>query len=340
LKILRNGLMTVAAATTALALSFGAQAADDQVLKVGAASNLGGMVVFVAQDLGFFAKHGLDAKIEIRNTGSALTKSLRAGEIDISLAAFSNIPAALERGLDLRGVAGYTGAVYRKTTSDNFVGIVAQPNSGINSIKDLKGKKVGVAFGTTGDLWLQSVLKANGMSRNDITRINVRPPSFVSTFDSGGVDAQVAWEPGLTRAADKVKGSKIITRGGDYVCFCALFHGSPERIYGDRKKTQAFVDAIAETAAFVRDPQNLDKIASIGSRFVRGMTPELIKRTIKYVEFDPRLGDMTYKSFNQSVQLLIEQKKMKRPYDPKKYIDTSFIENTMKRHPEWFADLK
>lgn len=330
----------LASAVAAVPLMLAAASVDAQQIKVGAASNLGGMVVFVGQDKGFFAKHGIDAKVEVRNTGAALSKSLRAGEIDISIAAFTNIPAALERGLDLRGVAGYTGSTFRGTTSDRFVGMAARPGTGINSIKDLKGKKVGVAFGTTGDLWLQSILKANGMSKNDVTRINVRPPSFVSTFDTGGVDVQVAWEPGLTRAMDKVPGSKLIARGGNYVCFCALFHGTPEKIYGDRKKTQAFVDAVSEAAAFVRDPKNLDEVAQIGSRFVRGMTPALIKRTIKFVEFDPRMGPNTFKGFEASVKLLIAQKKMKRPYDPKKYIDTSFIESTMKRHPEWFADLK
>lgn len=327
-------------ALAALPLAVAVGSADAQELRVGAASNIGGMVVFVAQDKGFFAKHGIDAKVEVRNTGPALSKSLSAGEIDIAPGAFTNIPAALERGLVLRGIVGYTGGMYRKTTSDRFVGLAARSDSGINSVKNLIGKKVGVAFGTSGDLWLQSLLKANGLSVNDVTRINVLPPSFVSTLDAGGVDAQVAWEPSLTQALDKVKGSKLIARGGDYVCFCSLFHGSPEKVYADKKKTQAFVDAIAEAAAFVRNPKNIDEIATIGSRFLRGMTSDLIKRTLQHVEFDPRMGDTTFKGFNESVAILIAQKKMKKPYDPKKYIDTTFIDSTMKRHPEWFADLK
>jgi ABC-type nitrate/sulfonate/bicarbonate transport system substrate-binding protein len=56
-----------------------ATTAGAQDLRVGAATNLGGMVVFVAQDKGFFAKNGLDAKVVTRNSGPALTKSLRAG---------------------------------------------------------------------------------------------------------------------------------------------------------------------------------------------------------------------------------------------------------------------
>ena len=56
-----------------------------QTVNVGAAANVGGMIVFVAQAKGFFAANGIDAKVVLRNTGGALTKSLRAGEMDLSL---------------------------------------------------------------------------------------------------------------------------------------------------------------------------------------------------------------------------------------------------------------
>ena len=313
--------------------------ASAQDLRVGAASNVGGMVVFVAQDKGFFAKNGIDAKVVTRSSGPALTKSLRAGEIDFAPAAFTNLPAALERGLDLRGVVGYVGSSYSKSTSDTMMGIAARPGTGIKSIADLKGRKVGVTFGGTGDLYLRTVLNRNGMKTTDIKRINVRPPSFVSIFDSGGVEAIVAWEPSLTRLLDKVKGSNLVLRGGDYVCFCAVLHGSPDKVFGNRARTQKFVDAMSEAAAFVRDPKNADEVAKIGSRFIRGMTPSLVKRTLKHVVYDPRLGANTSKAFNFSVKQLIKQKKMKRPYDPAKYLELSFINSTIKRHPEWFKDL-
>ena len=161
----------------------------------------------------------------------------------------------------------------------------------------------------------------------------------MSIFDSGGVEAITAWEPAFTRLLDKVKGAKIVVRGGDYVCFCAVMHGTPEKVLGNKKRTQQFVNAMAEAAAFTRDPKNADEVAKIGSRFVRGMTPDLVKRTLKHVVYDPRLGDNTKKAFNFSVEQLIAQKKMKKPYDPNKYLELSFISNTIKQHPEWFADL-
>lgn len=327
----------IATLATAMFVATSSLAAE---LKIGAAGNIGGTVVFVAQDKGFFAKHGIDAKLEIRQTGGALSKGLKAGEMDYSIAAFTNLPAALERGLKVRAVVGYTGASYTKPTSDQFVGLAVNGNSGIKSFKDLKGKKVGVTFGTTGDLYLRRSLRNNGMKASDIRRINTRPGSIVSVLDTGGVDAIVTWEPNLTRALDKVKGAKLIVRGGDQVCFCAMMHAIPEKVYGDKKTTQALVDAMAEAAAYVRDPKNFDEITLIASRYAPGMDHNLAKRVFKFVAFDPRIGGQTYKAWNDSVAELIAQKKMKKPFDPKQYFDASFIEDTMKRHPEWFADLK
>ncbi len=332
---IRNGLIAAAAAVGFAASGFAASA---QEVVIGAAGNPGGLAIFVAQEKGFFAKNGIDAKVEIRNTGSELSKGLRAGEFHYAPAAFTNLPAALERGLDVRGVVGYVGAAFEKTTADKVVALIASKDSGVNSVADLKGKKVGVTFGSTGDAWLLQALKEAGLGRNDVERINTRPPSLVSVLDTGGVDAIVGWEPFNFRALNKVAGSKVIKRGGDLVCFCAYLHGNPDRIYGDEETTQKLVDAVSEAAAFVRNPANRDEVVEIGARFANA-TKEEVLAGLDFWVFDPRIGENTAKAFRSSVELLIEQKKMKNPYDPARYLDSKFIRSTMQRHPEWFTDL-
>ena len=333
----RAGLFAAAVALFVLAAP-GAESAMPK-LNIGAASNTAGMMAFVGVDKGFFAKHGIDGKIVVRNTGAQLTKSLKAGQIDFSPAAFSNLPVALERGIKVRAIVGYVGGSYVKPTGDAFFGIAVHPKSGVKSLSDLQGKKVGVRFGSTADLYLRVLLQKTGISVTKIKRINVRPPSFVSLFDTGSVQVMVAWEPYLTRMTDKVKGSKLIIRGGDHVCFCAGLHGIPEKVYRDKAVTQRLVDAFSEAALYVRDPKNADEVAKIGARYVRGMDASLIKRVLKYATYDPRLGKNTYKAFNASVKQLIAQKKMKKPFPPEKYFDLQFINRTMKQHPEWFKDL-
>ena len=69
------------------------------------------------------------------------------------------------------------------------------------------------------------------------------------------------------------------------------------------------------------------------------MTKEEVLSGLDFWVYDPRIGANTAKAFSGAVDLLIEQKKMKKKYDPAKYLETKFILSTMKRHPEWFADL-
>ena len=77
-----HGLMGLAALVFLGVTSIGISKAQD--LRVGAGKNVGGMIVFVAQGKGIFAKHGLNTKVVVRKTGAALTKSLAAGEIDFA----------------------------------------------------------------------------------------------------------------------------------------------------------------------------------------------------------------------------------------------------------------
>src|SRR5215510_7835419 len=122
-------LRTVATLVTLPRLVAPAVAAPQ--FNVGAVNNTGGLVVFVAVDKGFFAKHGIDGKVVVRNTGPELSKALDAGEIDFGGANVSNIPVALERGLNVRAIVGYVGGSYAKSTDDNMLGIIAHPDSGI-----------------------------------------------------------------------------------------------------------------------------------------------------------------------------------------------------------------
>jgi ABC-type nitrate/sulfonate/bicarbonate transport system substrate-binding protein len=331
-------LLALAIAAALGATAAGADAATPQ-FNVGAVNNTGGLVVFVAVDKGFFAKHGLDAKVVVRNTGPEISKALDAGEIDVGAANVSNIPVALERGLDVRAIVGYVGGSFAKSTDDNMLGIVVRPDAEIASIADLKGKSVGTTFGSINDMYLVEIARKNGVPEAAINRINSTPAGMVALFDTGKVGAMAVWEPYLTRMLEKVKGAKVIARGGDHVCFCAAAHGKPERLYKDRNVTQRYVNAMAEAARFVRDPKNLDEVGSIGARYIAGMDADLIKRTHKYWVYDMRIGKNSFKAFNEAVEVLIAQKKMKQPFDPAKYYDTSFIERAMKEHPEWFDDL-
>lgn len=114
-------------------------------------------------------------------------------------------------------VTGATGAPSKTIIINDFSNgndmIVAKP--GIASVKDLKGKKVGVEIGFVGHLLLLKALEANGMSESDVTLVNVPTHETPKAFASGDVDAVVAWQPSSGQALQAVPGSTAIFTSRD-----------------------------------------------------------------------------------------------------------------------------
>jgi NitT/TauT family transport system substrate-binding protein len=67
--------------------------------------------------------------------------------------------------------------------------VSALKKTNINSIKDLKGKKVGVPSGSSQTTMLPLFLKANGLKESEVNLINMPLTSMVPTLLQGQVDA-------------------------------------------------------------------------------------------------------------------------------------------------------
>lgn len=91
--------------------------------------------------------------------------------------------------------------------------IVAKP--GIKSIKDLKGKKIGLEVGVVEHLMLLNALKKNGMTEADVTIVNTPTGQTPQVFASGQVDAIGAWQPNAGQALKAVAGSTAIYTSAD-----------------------------------------------------------------------------------------------------------------------------
>ena len=90
---------------------------------------------------------------------------------------------------------------------------IAKP--GIESVKDMKGKKVAVEEGFVSHLLVLTALEANGMSEDDIETVNTPNGETPQVLESGAVDAISAWQPSSGQALKAVDGSKTIFTSAD-----------------------------------------------------------------------------------------------------------------------------
>src|SRR5690606_4466931 len=82
---------------------------------------------------------------------------------------------------------------------------------GINSINDLKGKRVAVTEPSPSQTLLVTALEAAGLSYSDIQVVAAQDPVVASqTFQAPNVDAAVVWSPFHLEATREVAGSKVL----------------------------------------------------------------------------------------------------------------------------------
>lgn len=87
----------------------------------------------------------------------------------------------------------------------------------VSSIKDLKGKSIGVdAPGTSPFFVLAYMLKKNGMSMKDITRVTLAPQAAANAFIAGQNDAAQTYEPYMSAIREKPESGKILLTTKDY----------------------------------------------------------------------------------------------------------------------------
>ena len=151
-------------------------------------------------------------------SGAKQTEAMAAGELDIAnaLGGTSAILAAAN-GADVKILGIYSRA------PKAFTIMVKDPS--IQSVKDLKGKKIGGPKGTILHQVLLSALAAEGMSAEDVEFVNMDIPPAVAALQSGSLDAALVAGPGVYQATQN--GARILKTGEGLGVEEAVVGGEP-----------------------------------------------------------------------------------------------------------------
>lgn len=154
----------------------------------------GASLLAIADKEGLWKKAGLTAQVKSFNNGPVQIQALNAGSLDYGYIG----PGAV--WLPASGKSRII-AVDTLTYADRVIG---QP--GMKSMKDLRGKRVGVPEGTSGDMVLNIALEKAGMTTKDIEKVNMDPSTIVSAFSSGKIDGAGFFYPAIDTIKKKVPG--------------------------------------------------------------------------------------------------------------------------------------
>ena len=188
----------IAACTGLFTLTNIATTRAAEPLKIGYSDWPGYTLLEVAKQKGWFKEAGVDVDL-VWFDYLASIDAYSAGKIDADC-----IVATDALGAGATGAKGKFIALLDYSEGSDM--IVGKP--GVESIKDLKGQKVGVEIGLVEHLLLLQALKDNGMTQSDVTLVPTPTNNTPQTLASGQVAAIGAWYPVSGQALAQVAGSK------------------------------------------------------------------------------------------------------------------------------------
>jgi len=144
-------------------------------------------LIYIAQDQHFFAANGLNVNIKDYATGTATTEALLKGDLDFAwVAEFPFVHRAFAKEkISIIAVVGRFNEQY----------LIGLKDRGINTIADLKGKRIGIPRNTIAEFYLGRFLELNGINIQDASLIDVPPPRSMDAITGGSIDGVIAWEP-------------------------------------------------------------------------------------------------------------------------------------------------
>ncbi len=273
----KTSLRTLCLAAATLATQ--AHAADD-VIRLGNLKLAHFGAISYIKEIG--PKCGITVTESTFAKGLDIMQAMIAGELDVGASASEAAISGRAKGIPIYVVAGFAQGGAR---------LVARPDAGIKSVKDLKGKKVGVTRGSIQEVLLAAELSQNGLTSadapgKDVHIIYLSYPDLNQALMGKNVDAIMQTEPQASQALNKGFGTEVMKPFDTPI-------GSPvrtlvmtEKFYKEHRATaekfmRCFVEA---TKTFIDNPATAEKY----------VTQTIFKGQISSSDFKDAIGNSPY----------------------------------------------
>ena len=282
------------------------------------------MPEWAALDSGIFQKNGLNVDLQYVGGGTKDIEALIAGDAELSVQGGNEAMSAVSNGADLVLIAGLLPIYAFKL----------EASKGINSLEDLKGKKLGVStIGGTADVALRSFLRKHNIDADkDVSIVATgNPATTQAALLSGAVQASLSVPPNSLKA--EASGLHPIADLAPDKIPNAQNSLTVQRSWLNKNRAvaQKLIDSLVQSLALVKHD--------------KAFTEGIMK---KYLKYDDQHGlDVTYDYFATEVwpdyphvtadQLadglaVLSRKDAKlKGFDVSKMIDDSFVQDAEKR---------
>lgn len=228
---------------------------DDEVIKIAVVTwggYAGGQYFnegFAASEASrFYQEYGIPVEFKLLDDVDASLSAWKNGDIDLHWFTIDAFPTILE------GLEAFDPVVlWQADWSRGGDAIVSR--RGINTVGDLKGKKIAVAELTPSHSFLLWLLDAGGLSIDDVEIIpQANAIDAAAAFKSQQVDAAVVWSPDDEACVRAVPGSKVLesTRSASNI-IADFFFAKREFVEANRDRLQKLYEGWMRGAAEINN---------------------------------------------------------------------------------------
>jgi sulfonate transport system substrate-binding protein len=273
----RDFLAGVAGTSLALAASSvaSAQSSAPTELRIGFQKN---GVLLIAKQQGLFEKlfqpQGIAVKWVEFQFGPPLLEALNVGSIDYGPTGDAPPVFAQAAKANLLYVA-------MQEAAGSGSAILVPPNSPIQTLADLKGRKIAFAKGSSSHNLTIAAIEKAGLGYGDFTPVYLPPADARAAFERGSLDAWTIWDPFFAIAED-IPGVRILSLSRGIVAQNSYFLANRAFTTKHPEIVAVINDELAKVARWAE--ANRPEVAAVQAA-ATGLPLEPWKRAIDRAEF-------------------------------------------------------
>ena len=276
--------------------------ADETKLNVGVLKLTSSAPIFIGLEKGFFKDEGLNIELQWFEAAQPIAVAMASNKVEVGAtgitAGLFNMVAGGQKLL----IVADKGRESKGDSSSAVLVNTEKWNNGVKTVKDLKGKKIGITqIGSTFHYMIGRLLEANGLTLKDVELVPLSKISaLMAGLQSQQVDAVILNEPNITKVLKDGYG-KLVIQVGDVMEYqtSAIFF-SPDFAKNNRGNAVKFLKGYIKATRYYYDAaltkkdgksvpgKNYDDVIGIIAKYT-GTPFEDIKNGLPYMDRDGRL---------------------------------------------------
>lgn len=292
--------------------------------------------LFIAIEKGYFKEEGIEASAKWFDAAQPIAVATASGSVDVGATGITaSLYNMVAEGQKLLIVADKG----REQKGYSSSALLVHKDSPVGSIKDLKGKKIGITqTGSTFHYMAGRLLEKHGLNLSDAELVPLgKVSAMMETLKSKQVDAVLLNEPNITAVVKEGYG-KVISQVGDEIEYQTSGLFFAQKFADNRDAAVRFMKAYVKASRYYYDAvlvkkdgkpvpgANYDEVISIIAKYT-DQPVENIKLGLPYMDRD---GKLLAEDIKTQIDWYLKNKMMEKNVDYKTIVNTELLDEAVK----------